>query len=77
MACYVNSFIDCGLGTYKATELNGTFEGFNVDFDRLQGRLIEYSGFYLGGDDAVVYRSGSEKSGIRISDISASMGDGR
>ena len=44
-----NCFIDIGLGIDKATELNDTFESFDVDFCGFQGRFIEDFRFFLCG----------------------------
>lgn len=53
-ARYLNSFRDIGVRRHEAAQLNRALECFDVDFTRLQDRLLENRCLDLGCDDGVV-----------------------
>jgi hypothetical protein len=52
--CNCNRFVNIGVGTHEAAQLNLTFEGFNVDLSGVQVWFFQYGRLNLAGDDTVV-----------------------
>src|SRR5512143_756107 len=50
-----DGLVDVGLGIDEAAQLNHALEGFDVDLERFQTRLIENGRLHFGGNDGIVH----------------------
>ncbi len=53
-ACDFDCLVDIGLRADEATQLNDTFESFNIDFCGFQGGLVKNCRFDLRGENSII-----------------------